>query len=64
MVSHELREKHFLQVKDKKRYTYPLVFNNLIQNCYVLYCRNEDDAMHEAFADGTYKLDGENDYDG
>lgn len=63
LVNQDLREKHFLQTKDNKRYTYPLTYNNTNQQFYVLYCRREDDYMWEAMANGTYNTNGEEDYE-
>lgn len=64
VASHELREAHFLQTKDSKRYTYHVVHNELDKDCYVLYCNMEDEMMYEAWANGTYNPDGEDDYEG
>lgn len=64
VVSHELRDADFLQTKDKRRCTYRLVYNQTAIDCYILYCNDEDEMMYEAWADGTYDPDGEEDYDG
>lgn len=64
VVSHELRDARFLQVKDGKRYTYPLVYNNLLQNFYCIYTNQEDDLIFEAMADGTYKSEDEDENEG
>lgn len=64
VVSHDLREKHFLQTKDDKRYTYPLTYNGVYQQFYVLYCRDEDIYMAIAESNGTYNaLEGDEDYE-
>lgn len=64
VASHELREAHFLQTKDSNRYTCHVVHNDLNKDCYVLYCNMEDEMMYEAWANGTYNPDGEDDYEG
>lgn len=62
VVSSELHKAHFLQVHDQNRYTLPISYNNFYQNCYVLYCRREDDMMYQAWYDGKYNPNGEDDY--
>lgn len=45
LVSHQLRDESFLQTKDKRRYTSKLTVNQAYVDCYILYTRQEEDAM-------------------
>lgn len=64
VVSHKFRSAKLLQTKDPKRCTCELPYNNTLITCYALFCNDEDEMMYEAWANGTYNPNGEDDYEG
>ncbi|NCE63315.1 DUF927 domain-containing protein [Pseudoflavonifractor sp. 524-17] len=64
VVAHELRDAHFLQVKDNHRCTCEVLLEKGPMKCYVLYCNHEDEMIYETMQFGKYDPFDEDDYEG
>lgn len=64
VVSHELRDACFLQVKDKHRCTCEVTYNQVPMMCYVLYYIMEDERIMQTMESETHNPLDEDDYEG
>lgn len=63
VVSHKLRDARFLQVKDKRRCTCEITYNQVPMKCYVLYYIQEEEMIFETMQGETQNPLDEDDYE-